>query len=151
MPDARHEVDQVVPNATPPETFTSVGRWHLDTPAGLARVRHAVHDTLTAHLRPTGSVPARTVDRVVLVTSELTTNALTHGRPPVLVELHVDGTALLLEVADHHLDRRPVVAGQRAFGAGGFGLLIAQHLADDVGWYATRTTKHVWAVFDATP
>jgi hypothetical protein len=64
-----------------------------------------------------------------------------------VVELHVDGTALLLDVADHSPDRRPVVAGERASGAGGFGLVIAERLAQDVGWYATGTAKHVWAVF----
>lgn len=145
MPDVRSGADQDVPSSAPPRAFTSVGRWIVGSPSELARVRHAVQDALTA-LGPS-AVPVQAADRVVLVTSELATNALRHGRPPAVVELGVDGTALLLDVADHDPGRPPVVAGERAVGAGGFGLMIARRLAEDVGWYAAHDTKHVWAVF----
>ena len=84
--------------------------------------------------------------------SELATNALKHGIPPTTVWLLSNGTDFLLEVADHDVDGRPYIAGQRAPGQGGFGLLLAHQLSLDVGWYQTDVTKNVWARFgtDAT-
>ncbi|KGM02616.1 hypothetical protein Q760_12475 [Cellulomonas cellasea DSM 20118] len=144
----RSGADQDVPSSTPPQTFTTVGRWSLESASELAHVRHAIHDALTT--LGTG-VPDQVADQIVLVTSELATNALRHGIPPAVVNLGVDGTALLLDVADHHPGRAPVLAGERAVGAGGFGLMITQRLAADVGWYTTRTAKHVWATFRTMP
>ncbi len=149
MTDLRPGFDEELASSPPPHHFTVVGQWALTTPSDLARVRHRVHDVATAHLDASASDRARMVDALVLATSELATNALHHGRPPAVVELGVDGTAVLLDVADHHPDAQPVISGRRASGAGGFGLLITRRLADGVGWYTTPTTKHVWAFFDA--
>ena len=32
-------------------------------------------------------------------------------------------------------------------GAGGRGLMLARSFSLQVGWYATETTKHIWATF----
>ncbi|MBX9243342.1 ATP-binding protein [Actinotalea ferrariae] len=83
---------------------------------------------------------------MVLVASELATNALRHGIPPTVVRLFADHT-YLLDVADHDPGTAPHLAGARPPGEGGLGLQIARRLAVDVAWYATDTTKHVWARF----
>ncbi|MBB2925513.1 two-component sensor histidine kinase [Cellulomonas cellasea] len=82
---------------------------------------------------------------MVLVASELATNALRHGTPPTTVALHQCEDRFLLTVADHDPTTRPYLAGRRTPGAGGFGLQIATMLALDLGWYRTETTKVVWA------
>lgn len=38
---------------------------------------------------------------MILLASELASNALEHGRPPTIVTLGHDGTCYLLDVADH--------------------------------------------------
>ena len=63
---------------------------------------------------------------LVLVASELATNAIRHGRPPTIVELLQDDTRFLLTVADHDLGSEPRIAGDRPPGDGGFGLQIAR-------------------------
>jgi anti-sigma regulatory factor (Ser/Thr protein kinase) len=102
----------------------------------------------------TGHAPAQErLDRVpgnmVLVASELASNALQHGRPPTSLTLSTDGQEYLLDVCDSDVHTAPVVAGERPSGAGGFGLVIARRLSQDVGWYTTHDTKHVWAIFPA--
>ncbi|WP_205687476.1 ATP-binding protein [Cellulomonas endophytica] len=140
--------DAGLPSAEPPETFVEVHRWELTTLEELARLRGELLGRITA----VGTEP-RDLDDVprnmVLVASELATNALRHGRPPTVVRLLSDGSGFALDVADHDVVSIPVLAGERRPGAGGFGLLIARRLAQDVGWYTRTETKHVWAAFAA--
>ncbi len=145
MADRRATLDHALPSSRPPRGLRRLGRWQLDDLSGLTGLRHGVHDAVAAQVERSRA-PRRTADQVALLVSELATNALRHGRAPAVVELRTDGTAFVLDVADHDTATRPVVAGSRAPGDGGFGLMIARRLADDVGWYTTRTTKHVWAV-----
>ncbi|WP_454051729.1 ATP-binding protein [Cellulomonas sp. Marseille-Q8402] len=131
----------------PPERFRPVREWVLYDTLGLAGVRRELLAAITGG----GAAPASTLagvpERMILVASELATNALTHGLPPTLVGLSTDGRDFLLDVGDHDLSTEPRVAGGRPLGEGGFGLHIARRLSQEVGWYATATTKHVWAVF----
>ncbi|MFF2832309.1 ATP-binding protein [Cellulosimicrobium cellulans] len=83
---------------------------------------------------------------LVLVASELATNALQHGHAPADVTLMVEDT-WLLDVADNVYDEQPVLAGRRAPGAGGMGLHLTRKLALDVGWYTAGDKKHVWVTF----
>lgn len=145
MADRRASLDHGLPSSRPPRGLRPLGRWQVDDLAGLTRLRHAVHEAVTGRVERTRA-PRRTADQVALLVSELATNALRHGRPPAVVELRTDGTAFVLDVADRDASTAPVVAGTRAPGDGGFGLMIALRLADEVGWYTTRTTKHVWAL-----
>jgi hypothetical protein len=51
-------------------------------------------------------------------------------------------------VADHDLSTVPELVDFQPTGSGGRGLQLALALSLDVGWYATDTTKHIWASFD---
>ena len=114
-----------------------LGSWTLESTADLRRLRDALQSALHA--------PRHVADPVVLVASELATNALRHGVPPVLVVLARTGTGYLLDVADGSLDAVPTYSTSRPAGAGGFGLYLVGRLADEVGWYADDERKHVWA------
>ena len=106
---------------------------------------------ILAEVTPDGAAPVVDLGSVahhmVLVASELATNALCHGIPPTTVRLLRDRGTYVLDVVDHDLGTTPYVAGSRPPGHGGFGLQIARRVAVDVGWYATADTKHVWAQF----
>lgn len=136
-----------LPASHPASSFVALRRWVLDSAAQLRSLRGDLREQIAAAsssaVGPLGDVP----EKVVLVASELATNALAHGRPPTQVRLAQDGRTFLLEVSDSAIDRHPFVAGSRAPGDGGFGLQIAQRLSLDVGWYADGTGKHVWATF----
>ncbi len=119
-----------------------VRSWTLSTLDELTGLRAAVRDDPL--VRP---LPAETSDAVLLVTTELATNALRHGAPPAVVRVALLDELLLVDVADQDPGSRPVVAGTRAPGAGGFGLRLAYRLATDVGWYRIGGSKHVWATF----
>ncbi|MEH0843351.1 ATP-binding protein [Micromonospora sp. CPCC 205711] len=84
---------------------------------------------------------------VLLVATELATNALKHGRPPTIVRLMSDDDRFVLDVADHDLSTIPELAHTRPLGAGGRGLQIAMAVSLDVGWYASECTKNIWAAF----
>ncbi len=145
----RPTADAGLDPSRPPERFAPVRQWSLDSVTDLSRVRkELLHEVTAPHAEPQlrlGRVP----ENMVLVASELATNALQHGHPPTLLSLHVDAQDYLLDVCDSNLDGAPVIAGERPSGAGGFGLLIARRLSQDVGWYTTESTKHVWATFPA--
>jgi serine/threonine-protein kinase RsbW len=57
---------------------------------------------------------------------------------------------LLVDVLDNDPVSAPAVDEQRPPGEGGLGLVLAQRLAQDVGWYPTGSGKHVWATFALT-
>lgn len=139
--------DAGLPLSRPPETFRPVQEWSLDSLDELSSVR----SELAARLRTGEAAPdaglGTTPEKVVLVASELATNALEHGRPPTIVRLATDDTLWLLEVADHDRGTVPVYAGERIPGAGGLGLHLARTLSLDVGWYSTATTKNIWVTF----
>jgi anti-sigma regulatory factor (Ser/Thr protein kinase) len=133
------------PDTPVPDGFREVRRWALDAVSGLARLRADLRAEL---LRPAPGRPtAEHPEKVVLVASELAANALRHAAPPTQLRLLTDGSAYLVDVIDHAPDMEPELAVGREAGAGGFGLIIVQRLARDVGTYATGTAKHVWARF----
>ena len=97
--------------------------------------RHAVADWL-------GSVPCdqATIEEIVLVVSELVTNAVVHARSAPLITAVFDDGRLRLEVHDDSLEPptiRPPVDG-------GFGLHLVSRLTDGWGWVPTPTGKQVW-------
>ncbi|MGN6331208.1 MAG: SpoIIE family protein phosphatase [Motilibacteraceae bacterium] len=88
------------------------------------------------------------VDDVELLASELVTNAVLHGRPPLAVHLRLDpGRHLVLEVADHafHLPRRMRAGSDDEHGRG---LELVALLADRWGVRPTARGKVVWVSFD---
>ncbi|KUO01873.1 phosphatase [Streptomyces resistomycificus] len=81
-----------------------------------------------------------------LVVSELVTNAIRYGRPPIRLRLIHDGK-LLCEVSDDG-STTPHLRRARAFDEGGRGLLLVAQLAGHWGTRHARHGKTVWAELD---
>ncbi|WP_203790238.1 ATP-binding protein [Paractinoplanes rishiriensis] len=129
-----------LPTSTPHPAAVEIRSWSLDSFRELRGLRAALREIVAG---TAGEVS----DRMAVVATELATNALRHGRPPTVVRLLRSGDRLIIEVADHDLFAAPELDEGRPLGAGGLGLQLARAFATDVGWYATETTKHVWASF----
>ncbi|MEP7764325.1 ATP-binding protein [Sanguibacter sp. 25GB23B1] len=140
----------VLRTSRPPDDFRLVQRWDVDSAGALAGLRSSLHEAITGAVGAPRGDFSQTPDKMVLVASELATNALRHAKAPRSVRLFARDHELLLDVVDHDVASSPVVAGVRPAGEGGFGLKLAQRLAAEVGWYARGTAKHVWACFPAT-
>lgn len=123
----------------PPEGGEVLGSWVLDATSQLRVLRAGLHAALRA--------PRSVSGPVVLVASELATNALRHGLPPATVTLSHGRGAYVLDVADGAVGTTPVLAARRPLGEGGYGLYVVGRLADAVGWYVEAGRKHVWAAF----
>ncbi len=134
-------------------TMTLVGAWTVHSVEELSAVRAALSSRLPCDCASAGTGPAdgatlTGVQRIVLVASELVSNALQHADGPATVRLLCDGRSALLDVVDRSPDVPPVVATNRPPGEGGFGLHLARRAAHTVGWYRTPGgEKHVWARF----
>lgn len=68
---------------------TSQGTWwdFSPTPGAVGEARHLVAETLTKW----GVVDRDLIEDVVLIVSELVTNAVIHGRKPINMSLYVEG------------------------------------------------------------
>ena len=85
------------------------------------------------------------LEDAVLLVSELVTNSVIHGGPPVVVAVDCDGDALQVRVRDGSsvLPARRV-AGQAE--EGGRGLALVDTLSTDWGVDPQPDGKHVWFV-----
>ncbi|MEV4281498.1 ATP-binding protein [Actinoplanes xinjiangensis] len=131
----------------PPPDATELTEWVLDSPEQLRVLRAGLIAALNEHTAAQREALADIPDRMVLVATELATNAIRHGRPPTVVRLLRARDQFVLDVADHDLSTVPELADIRPVNAGGRGLHLAEAFAVTVGWYATDTTKHIWATF----
>jgi serine/threonine-protein kinase RsbW len=139
--------DDGLATSRPPDHYELVEEFRLESVEQLTALRAGLTRALEGlgfPAGPMGDVPSK----LLLITSELATNALRHGRPPTIVQLSRDGESFLLEVTDHDPDVAPVYAGKRVRGAGGLGLHMARQLSVEVGWYGTTMDKTVWAIFE---
>ncbi|MFG1604923.1 ATP-binding protein [Actinoplanes sp. NPDC049265] len=131
----------------PPLNAEELNVWMLHSGSQLRELRAGLIKTLNEHT----VVPAEKLDdipeRMVLVATELATNAIRHGLPPTTVRLLRTREEFVLDVADHDLTSFPELAETRPINAGGRGLRLAQAFALEVGWYATEEAKHIWAAF----
>jgi signal transduction histidine kinase/DNA-binding response OmpR family regulator len=95
------------------------------------------------------SVAQDLADDVILCTSELVTNAIRYGRPPLSLRLRRAGSQVVLEVHDAatFLPRRlrPTLDDEH-----GRGLQLVSALAARYGARPTMDGKSVWAVFEVT-
>jgi anti-sigma regulatory factor (Ser/Thr protein kinase) len=83
-------------------------------------------------------------DVVVLLTSELVTNAIRHeARPTVTVAVKCSSGQLRVEVHDSSRDM-PAPADAATDAENGRGLIIVSALADEWGFYPTRRGKAVY-------
>lgn len=91
------------------------------------------------------------VDRVVLVVSELVTNSVRYGRPPLRLDLRRLRDGIRVDVHDT-VTEEPVLAGPQDVDPdreSGRGLLIVSAVADRVGVeQVPGDGKHVYASFD---
>ncbi len=123
-----------------------VAAWSSDIqlaaqPASASRARDFVRLHLGEHLL------SYLTDDVVLVVSELVTNALVHAHPPLRVSLQAFDRTLLLEVEDGS-QAGPVRVVAKFLDTGGRGIAIVSVLSRDWGVNARTHGKSVWAEFD---
>ncbi len=120
-----------------------VASWDLEAdPAVVARARSEV----SRQLREWG---LEELDFTAeLVVSELVTNAIRYGLPPISLRLIHDGT-LLCEVSDA-ASTTPHLRRARTFDEGGRGLLLVAQLAEQWGTRHARRGKTVWAELNAS-
>lgn len=126
----------------PPEASV-VRTWVLHSPDQLRTLRAGLSEELPGE--PLAEVP----ERMLLVATELATNAIRHGLPPTEVRLLRTDSQFVLDVLDRDPNSPPEPAEASWDSAGGRGLQIARSLALNVGWYITEQAKHVWASFPA--
>ena len=120
---------RLLARALPPDDVVeSVDHLHLDP---LPRVVHTAREFVRGHLPP---VTDDTLDTVLLLTSELVTNAVIHARTAIEVGITVTSTAVLITVHDEDLGRAPMSIPGRE---GGRGLGLVTALAEE-----TATERH---------
>ncbi|TFE48731.1 GAF domain-containing protein [Streptomyces sp. ICN441] len=115
-----------------------VATWDVESdPAVVAQVRAKVHAQLAAW----------GLDDLLftteLIVSELVTNAIRYGQPPIRLRLIHDRT-LICEVSDSN-PTAPHMRRARVFDEGGRGLLLVAQLSQRWGTRHTRTGKTIWA------
>ena len=139
LPDGPDDDVAVLVARVNAEPFEAAVSQHLGAhgPA-VARARSFVAEQLHAW-----RLQEDVVDDLVLITSELVTNAFLHGRPPVDLRLRRSGTEVVLEVQD-----RAAVRPRRRLADDddehGRGMLIVSTLADAWGTRSIGTGKSVW-------
>jgi serine phosphatase RsbU (regulator of sigma subunit)/anti-sigma regulatory factor (Ser/Thr protein kinase) len=123
-----------------PAATTSVGARFLAEEHAAAAARTLVGDALT-----TWKVPREVADDLVLMTSELVTNAVRYGKAPIDVRLRRGEGQMILEVDDRTV-YRPRKLRPTADDESGRGLEIVSTLADRWGSRSTAHGKSVWAI-----
>lgn len=144
IPTCFGEVLPLTSSTTPPPHPQVLGTWQLDSFSDLAPLRADVARLVASTAAEGEHERAR---GLVLVCSELATNALTHARSGASVHLRTDNHTNLLEVVDQAPEALPRVASGREPGAGGFGLVLAERIGQEVGWFTTPAAKHVWVTY----
>ncbi|MEU1597982.1 SpoIIE family protein phosphatase [Streptomyces sp. NPDC005708] len=119
-----------------------VASWDVDAdPVSVSRVRSNVAQQLSSWgLEELEFTTELTV-------SELVTNAIRYGRPPIRLRL-IHDRALVCEVSDTS-STTPHLRRARTFDEGGRGLLLVAHIAERWGTRHARQGKTVWAELSA--
>jgi anti-sigma regulatory factor (Ser/Thr protein kinase) len=111
-------------------------RWSLNSEfASAGEARHLTAEALTQWDLPIDS------SDVLLVVSELVTNAIQHGDPPVILTLQASGSALEVSVHD---GGQSFVHERRQQAVGGRGLMIVELVSGQWGIEAEASGKRVW-------
>ncbi|MBL7253522.1 ATP-binding protein [Paractinoplanes lichenicola] len=144
-------MDQQLVTSPPPPDATELHVWVLNSSTELKHLRAALREALARQELTLDDHGSEITDRMVLVATELATNAIKHGRPPTEIRLMRTEEQFILDVADRDLSTVPELAHTRPIDAGGRGLFLAMNMSLQVGWYAGASTKHIWAAFAARP
>ncbi|GAA3291526.1 hypothetical protein GCM10020295_08560 [Streptomyces cinereospinus] len=116
-----------------------VAAWDLPPdPTVVARARRCTTDQLTAW----GLDEATFVTE--LMVSELVTNAIRYGRPPIQLRLIHENTTLICEVSDSS-STAPHMRRARTYDEGGRGLLLVAQLSQRWGTRHAPVGKTIWA------
>lgn len=107
-------------------------------PGAAGEARRFVDRLLRKH-----ELSEQAVERALLVSSELVTNAYRHGAGEIELRVNVLEDRLRLEVIDEGRDQAPAVREQEGDESGGWGLRIVDQLAFQ--WGVFEGTTHVWA------
>lgn len=134
----------------PPAIDEEIARWTVGAAPELSSLRAALQQAVRAQAGA-GTDVRDLEERLTIVATELAGNALRHGRPPTVVILQRSDGSLVIDVADHDPASAPAAGDRRRSGDGGLGLILAERLAEDVGWYPTGAGKSIWAIFDLAP
>lgn len=111
------------------------------SPQAVGAARAYVAGVLTAY-----EVPDDLIDTARLLTSELATNAVTHGTAPggtFTLQVRSYGCCLAIEIHDTS-PQAPVLRPATDDTEHGRGLLLISEIADSWGYYFENGTKHVW-------
>ncbi len=129
-----------------PETRDSAPELAVELPRSTDAsviARTAVHARLEREL------PSRQLDDLLVIVSELTTNAAIYGVGEIRLRLAVEGTRVYGEVADEGAGFVSDVRERRRDEIGKRGLLIVAKLADC--WGIHEGSSRVWFEIDARP
>jgi len=111
------------------------------TPEAARAARCYVADVLNAW-----AMPRDLIDTATLLTSELASNAITHGQGQggtFTLEVRSFGCCLSVDVADHS-PSVPVLRSPTGDTEHGRGLLLIAQVANSWGYYFAGARKHVW-------
>jgi signal transduction histidine kinase/DNA-binding response OmpR family regulator/anti-sigma regulatory factor (Ser/Thr protein kinase) len=144
-------VDSLLPDGGDDDVAVLLGRTRLDGGATTSVLLHVQRDEDAIHpvrafvreRLEAWKVPAPTVDDAILVASELVTNAIIHGLPPVELRVRRTDARLVLEVIDgaSYLPRRLRPSPEDEHGRG---LQIVSHLAERWGIRPVPGGKTLW-------
>jgi anti-sigma regulatory factor (Ser/Thr protein kinase) len=87
--------------------------------------------------------PEHVIETVQLLVSELVTNAVVHGEPPVRLEMEIEPPGVSVSVRDRG-DDAPVLREPTPAGEHGRGLRIVRNLADEWGVEREMEGTCVW-------
>ena len=132
-----------------PQGFQELWCQQLSSLSELATLRARLRTSLTGSETVVRPEREHWSERLVLITDELTSNALRHGRPPVATALSRRDDRWLVSVRDSSADVPPAPAQGRDPALGGFGLYLVADLSTAHGWFLDRRQKSVWAVVEA--
>jgi hypothetical protein len=125
-----------------PSSGTAAWQGELRTVADLPLLRRRLRAAVCADVLPSGTDDG---ERLLLVFEEIGSNALRHGRAPVLAGVTPTDSAWLLSVSDAAPDRPPTPAVDRDPAEGGMGLGLVARLCRVHGWTVDGDRKIVWA------
>jgi len=126
-----------------------VWRWNLRVIAELPAARADLRSRLEGVGFPHHGEDAAG-ERLVLAFDELASNALRHGKCPVVATVVAGSGGWLLDVSDRAAETLPTPAVDRDPAQGGMGLHLVARLAVAHGWYVDAGAKHVWACLPTT-